>query len=549
MSEFEKNLTPEEPTREAPQAQGLSDIEAFASSATREVAKPAKKHRRLSVLIAALAAVAVLAGAVCALPALFPAEEPEPEVELPDTSVTLLDKELDADGKKIEYPVKSVRVTTALDDYTLSLGEDHTWGLQGEENLPLNTTAVENFVESLLYVKAQDTIAEGVVDFGEYGLNNPALTLHVVYADMAAVTMEFASLAVGNGYYLRVNGDHRVYLTDGTLAKEAMKQPEAYVSLSVVTAPSVNKEDANGTVMIKELSLTGTLRNNVITTIRPKEEADGKEFENTSHLLTAPYKMATDSTVTTAVFAVTDISAQEAVVLHPNAAQLKEYGLDEPQSVAKIELGVFTSTAGADGTITSSGYYNEQLHIVKLGKKTADGTGYYAMADARDVIYRINADQVPWADKTYHDFANQYLFLRNLTSLKSITCTVGEKEYDFTFKHNPEGDTLDDELTVTMNGETLRTHEFRVLYQVLMTLYRTGDAPAEPQGEPMLTVRVSSLDEKLADRVIDIYAHSGSVCIARAETGDTYKMTASRVLDAIEQIENYVSGGDVINRF
>lgn len=549
MSEFEKNQLPEEPSREAPKAQGLSDIEAFAAAATREVAKPPHKRRRLTVLVGAVAAVAVLTGAVFALPALFPEPEPEPEPDVPDTSVVLLDKELDADGKAIEDPVKSVRVTTALDDYTLSLGEDNTWELQGEEDLPLNTTAVESLVESLVYVQAQDTVADGVVDFGEYGLNTPALSLHTVYADMTAVTLDLASLAVGNGYYLRMNGGDEVYLVDSSLATEAMKQPEAYVSLSVVAAPSVNAEDANGTVMIKELSLTGSLRDNVITTVRPKEEADGAEYENTSYLLTAPYKMATDSTVTTPVFAVTDITAEEAVVLHPNAAQLAEYGLDAPQSVAKIELGVFTSTTNDAGEITSSGYYNEQVHLVKLGKKTADGAAYYAMADTRDVIYRVSTEYLPWADKTYHDFANQYLFLRNLTSLKSITCTVNGAEYAFEFTHNPEGETLDDELTVTMNGETLRTHEFRVLYQVLMTLYRTGAAPAEPQGEPMLTVRVSSLDEKLADRVIDIYAHSGSVCIARTETGDTYKMTASRVLDAIEQIENYVSGEDVINRF
>ncbi|MBE6757847.1 MAG: DUF4340 domain-containing protein [Ruminococcaceae bacterium] len=549
MSEIEKNLPPEEPMRAAPQAQGLSDIEAFASAATRAVEKPRRKHRRAAVLLSAAAAVAVLAGAVFALPVLFPAEEPEPEPEQPDTAVTLLDKELDADGQAIENPVRSVRITTALDDYTLALNEDNVWKLQGEDDLPLNTTAVEGLVDELLFVQAQDTVAADVADMSTYGLDHPTLTVNAVYADGAAVTLKLASMAVGNGYYLRVNEENTVYLMDATLAQTAMKQPEAYVSLSVVEAPSVSKDDANGTVMVKELSLTGAVRDNVVTTIRPKEEADGPEYENTSYLLTAPYKQATDSETATKVFAVTSITAEEAVALHPNAAQLAEYGLDTPHSVAKIVLGVFTSTTNEEGEVTEAGYYNERVHLVKLGKKTADGTAYYAMADTRDVIYRIHAEQLPWADKTYHDFTNKYLFLRNLTSLQSITCTTGGKTYAFEFTHTPEGETLDDELTVKLNGETLRTHEFRVLYQVLMTLYRTGAAPAEPQGEPMLTVRVSSLDEKLADRVIDIYAHSGSVCIARTETGDTYKMTASRVIDAIEQIENYVSGDDVINRF
>lgn len=549
MSELDKNLSPEEPTREAPQAQGLSDIEAFASAATREVKKPHRKHRRAAVLVSAIAAVAVLAGAAFALPLLFPAVEPEPEPDLPDTSVTLLDKELDADGKAIENPVRSVQITTALDNYTLALDKDNVWKLQGEDDLPLNATAVEGLVEALVFVQAQDTVAADVADMSEYGLDHPAVTVSAVYADGAAVTLKLASMAVGNGYYLCINDETKVYLMDSSLAQAAMKQPEAYVSLSVVEAPSVNSEDANGTVMMKELSLTGAVRDNVVTTVRPKEDTDGAQYENTSHLLVAPYTQATDSEVTSKVFAVTSIAAEEAVMLHPNAAQLQEYGLETPQSVAKIVLGVFTTTTNEAGEVTESGYYNERVHLVKLGKKTADGTAYYAMADTRDVIYRISTDYLPWAEKTYHDFANQYLFLRKLTSLRSITCTVNGQEYAFAFTHKPDGETLDDELIVTRNGETLRTHEFRVLYQVLMTLYRTGAAPAEPQGEPLLTVRISSLDETLADRVIDIYAHSGSVCIARTETGDTYKMTASRVLDAIEQIENYVNGDDVINRF
>lgn len=552
MSEFDKNLPPEaeEPHRDGPQAQGLEEILAFAASDTRTVKpKRAAKSRGLIVLISAALAVAVLVGAVFGLPLLFPEQAPPDEPEPPDTSVVLWDKQLDANGQKIEYPVKSVQITTKLHDYTLALNEERVWELQGEADLPLNVSAVETLVDALLYVDAEDTVATAVTDVSEYGLESPTVAMNVTFADGETFKMDFASMAVGNHYYLQLNDEDTVYLSDGSLAQMALQRPETYVGLVAVASPSVSPEDENGTVMIQELSLTGSIRDNVITTIRPKEEADGPDFENTNYVMTAPYRQATDSTVTTEVFAVTEILAEEAVVLHPTEAQLKEYGLDDPQSVAKIDLSVFTSTTDATGAITESGYYNTQTHLVKLGKKTADGTAYYAMADARDVIYRISVDYLPWAEKTYHDFANQYLFLRNLVTLKSITCTANGNTYAFQFTHNPEGETLDDELTVTMNGKTLRTHEFRVLYQVLMTLYRTGAAPAEPQGEPILSVRVSSLDSKLTDRTVDIYAHGGSVCIARTETGDTYKMTASRVLDAIEQIENYVNGRDVINRF
>ncbi len=544
----------DEPHREGPAAQGLTDIEAFASADTREIKAAApRRHRRAVTLVAVFAAVAVLLGGTWALAKFLPTQEAPVPTPMPDTTVTVLDKTLNEDGSVNKTPIKSIQIDSLLNDYTLTLGEDKVWKLNDEKDLPLNTAAIDTLVRTFSSVVAQDTVLspeiESTASMDEFGFDKPSLTATVTYADNVTVVFEFASLAVGNYYYLRVDRGDTVYLTDGEIATTAMAKPETYVSLQVINAPSINPEDENGSVVLKQLSLTGPVRDNMITTLRPKEPEDGTQFENTSYIITAPYLIATDSTVSNEVFAITSVAANEAVILHPTDQQLAEYGLDNPLSVGHIQLSVLTTATDAAGEITSSGFYNTQDHIVRLGKKTSDGSAYYAMVDALDVIYLIQGDQVPWAEKTYHDFANQYLFLQKLTSLKSITCTVEGEEYRFEFTHTPEGETLDDELTVTLNGQKMRTHEFRVLYQVLLTLYRTGAAPAAPQGDPLLSVRVASLDDKVADNVIDIYEYSGSVCIARTETGDTYKMTASRVLDAIQQIHNYINGDDVINRF
>lgn len=544
-----------EPTRDAPEAQGMADIAAFASSAIREVSGRApRRHGRLTSLVAALAAVAVLVGGTWALLKFLPPKEEPPVTNEPtDTTVTVLSKSMGENGAVLEHPIKSIQIDSLLNDYTLSLSEDKVWVLNDEKNLPLSALAIKSLVNAFTEVVAQDTVlspdTESDTSVADFGFDDPSVTATVTYADDVTVVFEMASLAVGNHYYLRLDRGETVYLTDSSMADLAMANPETYINLEVVVPPTVNPEDPNGTVIVKQLSLTGPVRNNVITTIRPKEPEDGREFENTSYVITAPYLLPTDSDTVTTVFAVTGIMASEAVALHPTAEQLAQYGLDEPRSVAHIQLSVFTSTTDAAGDVTETGYYNTMSHIIRLGKKTADGGSYYALVDALDVIFLISEEQVPWAEKTYHDFANRYLFLRNLTSLKSLACTVNGTEYVFRFAHHPEGETLDDQLTVTLNGEKLRTHEFRVLFQVLLTLYRTGDAPAAPQGDPLLTVRVSSTDAAVKDAVINIYEHSGSVCIARTETGDTYKMTASRVLDAIDQIHHYINGEDVINRF
>ena len=555
IAEIAEEVTADEPHRDAPEAQGLSDIEAFAAGATREVKAAApRRHRRLTAVLATFAAVALLVGGTVALVKFLPTEEETPPATTtPDTSVTVLDKTLKEDGSLNDAPIKSIAIDSLLNDYTIAMNEDKAWQLNGEETLPLNAAAVKTLVSAFSSVVATDTVLSSedatTTAIAEFGFDTPTVTATVTYFDDVTVVFEFASLAVGDHYYLRMDHGDTVYLTDGTVASTALASPEIYATLDVITAPTISSEDENGTVIMNELSLTGPVRDNVITTIRPKEPKDGAQFENTSYVITAPHLIATDSAVSTEVFAITSVSATEAVVLHPGEEQLAEYGLDAPRSVAHIQLTVMTTATDSAGEITETGYYNTQDHIVRLGKKTADGQAYYALVDALDVIYLIDAEQVPWAEKTYHDFANQYLFLQKLASLSSITCTVEGTEYHFAFTHIPEGETLDDQLTVTLNGQKLRTHEFRVLYQVLVTLYRTGTAPAEPQGDPLLTVRIDSLDETIADNVISIYEYSGSVCIARTETGDTYKMTASRVLDAIDQIYNYINGDDVINRF
>lgn len=539
--------------REAPEATGKDAIAAFAAQTPvgangKKRRRAGKKARRWPVLVASLAAVAVLAGVAALFIFVFTPPEDEPEPEYPDTSVVLVDKGLGEDGKELEKPVKSIHVSSRLDEYTIKLNDDGILALVDEADLPTNSTNVDALVDALVYVEAEDTIVtDATADvIAEYGLDNPTATVEVTFADDSTVKLELAALAVGDHYYLRLNGGNTIYLVDSVLPTEVMQTAEAFIGFAMITAPAVGSADTNGSVVMKELSLTGRVRNKQITTLRRREEAD-KEYENSAYLLTEPYVSDTDSTVVTSITGTTSVIANDVIALHPTEAQLEEYGLKDPYSVAKIVLAVYTYTTDDNGEVASEGYYNETNHLLILGNKDEDGN-YYAMADAMDVVFLVEPNSVPWAEKTYQDLANQYLFLRNLNTLSSITCTT-DKAYKFQFEHFPEEEDLDEQLRVTMDGKQYDTDQFRELYKVLMTLYRTGAAPAEPEGEPLLTVRVEPIDPSFTVKEISIYNYSGSVYIARAENGDTYKVTASRVDDAIAQLNNYLNGENVINRF
>lgn len=546
--------------REAPQALGQADIDAFAArtpvgasgkgrKAARASGKKPGKKRRLRNLVLAIAGVAVLAGAAIVLPrVLAPAEEEPDEPETPDTSVELIDKSLDANGEERASPVKRAHVRSLLGDYTLAMTADGVLKLENAADLGVNSTSVQTLVDAVVSVTAEDTIATGVTAFADYGLDNPTVTVEVTYDDDTTARMELASLAVGSRYYLRLDGGDTVYLVGADLPNAVLQKPEEFVGLGMIALPSVDANDANGTAVLKEITLTGTVRDNELMTIRRKLQSDSGAFANSSYLLTEPYLADTNSTVVTDVFGVTEVYAAAVEKLYPTEAQLEEYGLATPYSTAKLVLAAYSATTDEDGNLLTERYYNETTHMLRLGKKTEDGE-YYAMVDFLDVVFLVDADSVPWAELSYHDFANQYLFLRNLDSLSSITCTLDGATHTFSFRHFPDEKDLDKKLVVTVDGQEYPTDEFRELYKVLMTLYRTGAAPAEPTGEPLLTVRVTSTDESYDDREVSIYSYSGSVYIARAENGDTYKMTASRVDDAMQQIRNYLNGDKVVNRY
>lgn len=528
------------------QAQGQADIDAFAAQEPVGAVRPRRSPRRAAVWIAVLAAVVILGVAAFLLIRFLPKEEESGGEDLPDTSVTLVDKQTDADGKEWD-PVRRVHIASRIDEFTLAMGEDGVLRLEGEDALPVNNSSVEDLVEELACIVAEDTVATDA-DMAQYGLDLPAATVEVTYADDTTMTFEMASLAVGSHYYLRMGDENTVYLVDESLPREVMQQAEAFIGYTVIAAPAPNSEDENGTAVMKELSLTGAVRDNVITTVRRKEATDSAEFTNSGHLITAPYLMDTDTTVATNVFSVTGITASEVVKLHPTDDEKAEYGLDKPSSIAKIVLAVYTTEQDGDGNVVSAGYYNTVTHGVFLGKKNEDGN-WYAMADTMDVVYLLEPEEVPWAQMTYQDFATQYLFLRNLTDLSQIACTVEGKTYAFCFERFPEAEELDDRLKVTLDGKQYPTDDFRTLYQVLMTICRTGKAPAAPSGEPLLTVRVTPSDSTYAVKEVAIYPYSGSVYIARGENGDTYKVTASVVDDAIAQIKNYLNGDPVVNKW
>ena len=505
-----------------------------------------------------------------------------------DTSVSLLDKSKDADGKNVENPVKKAVVKTGDEEYTVAPNKDGQLTVQAYQDLPVNTTAIDSLVQTLATITATRKItddpdlltgesaaaqqqasdsssAAAVGGDAAFGLDKPLSTVTVTYHDDTIAVFELGNLEpMETGYYFRESGKRPVYLVDTTFAGTLQLKSTAYIGTTLYAGPTVKEGDSSGQVVVRDLDLTGSIRKDQpVSIVLTSQTADAEKYQYSSHLITKPYKrtVSASTDMTTLFSSFSSLTAGEALVPHPTKADLTKYGFGDPLSVAVFRLAVSTtksSLAAANNSSSSAGtssgtsedddkevIYGTEEHTVTIGGKNDDGN-YYVMVNGIDVIYLVSSAGLSWAEVRYNDLVNPGMFLESIDNIDSIAFTIDGKTTTFKLEHVEGYESgSDEELNITAGGKKYSTSEFRGLYQVLMGLQRYGDADAKPTGSPALIIDVVPIKGK-ADRVTaSLYKTSASSYTCVHADGDSYKVRGSTIENVVRQFENYLAGKPV----
>lgn len=509
--------------------------------------------KRIRTLLVAVVALVVLGGGLAAL-LMLGGEEDDPSTSSsvpsePDTSATLISKLQRQDGTEVTDPVKTFHIKTLFEEFTISQGEDGILSLEDCRDLPRNPYEIQALTDELAVIAATKTISKTGEDINldEFGFDRPQAKVSVTYYDDTEFQFELAPLPLGNaGYYLRVPETGAVYVVEAEWGSIVTREKKTYIGLELFHSPTVHQEDADGVPVLKRLQLTGSVRKNQQIDLHMKDPSDSVQFENSNYIITKPYHVDANMENHPQIQQALSLTADEVVILRPTEEQKKEYLLDRDNaySVGAITTAIYTVEKDERDNVTNYGYYNETTHLVLLGKKNQDGQ-YYAMVDAYDCIYLLSPDAVPWAEKQYSDLVSPFTFLSKIVNVDNVTVTLHGEEIVFKLTHHPDAPKLEQQMEVFVGDKQYDSEDFRTLYQVLMTITRTGEAPAEPTGEPVLIIKVTPNDPAYRVNEIAIYKHSVNLYICRSNTGDTYKVTATVVEHAIKQIENYLAGRPV----
>ncbi len=504
-----------------------------------------KRTRSLLYAVIALAAVGVLlVGLLLLLPPLTEDSDDENPV---DESVVLLDKT--ADGN---VTLSSAVISLSDASHTISRTEDDLYTLKGYEDLPLDQAVFETVAESLLNITATRLVVENPQTPADFGLGkaDSGITVSVSYSDDTTFSFEIGDLAPSEeGYYFREAGKTAIYLMDTTFCQVLAYQPVQYLVRMPIVAPTA--ENSTDTVVIRDVTLSGTVRSEpIFFQIAEKPENEEENMVLSGYAIQKPHFHAVDSNSPLITYTnFTLLSALDVVALRPTASDLSAYGLSNPYSVCTLNLSLqrTTETEIADGEVQSEiSYHSTFKYTIKLGKTDKDGNYYgvvYQQNTMIPLVYRFEPSAVAdWVDAQYEDIADNMLYFQYITNLDSVTIVDDGDTKTFTLKHFPGEEDSDNALTVTANGKTYSTPDFRTLYESLLSLYRAGQTNENPIGTPILTLEFTPMKQHGNPTRIRIYEYTAGHCIAVHNSGEKHLIAARDVQNVQNLYHKFIAG-------
>ncbi|MBR5540548.1 MAG: DUF4340 domain-containing protein [Clostridia bacterium] len=504
-----------------------------------------KRTRSLLFAVVALAVVGVLLiGLLLLLPA--PEENPDDDTTV-DESVVLFDKSDDSD-----VVLSSVDIAFGDTAHTISITDDELYTVKGYEDLPLDQAVLAEVADSLLTITASRLVLESPenpADFG-FGKADSSITVSASYSDKSAFSFEIGDLSPSQeGYYLRESGKDAVYLMDTAFCQTMAYETNEYINHMPITAPSA--QESTDSVVVRDATLTGTVRpQTIFFQITEQPEEDEENMVISGYAIQKPYFHAVDSNSQLISYSTfTSLTATGVAKLRPTATDLNTYGLSKPYSVCTVNLSLqrTTETEGDNGEIkTQISYHSTFQYTIKLGNTDKDGNYYgvvYAEKTLIPVVYLFAPSAVSsWVDAQYEDVADDMLYFQYITNLTSIGITNNGEAKTFVLEHFPDEEDSDKSLTVTADGTTYSTADFRTLYASLLSLYRVGATDETPTGTPVLTLTFTPMKQHGDAVRIDIYGYNAGYYLAVHNSGEKHLVSAREVQNIQSVYEKILAG-------
>lgn len=273
-----------------------------------------------------------------------------------------------------------------------SSAAEPTFTVQGLSGVPIDTSAAAQTVEDGFSLTAEKNFGK-VENLDEYGLKDPQASVEVRFRDGSVYSYRIGDpdAADSSSRYMCPEGSDNVYVvkTDAGL----LEGKNYFVSKNVLSLSPSNGQDS-----FTKIALSGK---NYPQSVVMEKKASAQEITSPVH---APVDAEKFSALASALQSLTATSVE---AMEPNAAALKQYGLDAPAAAVSFTV---------DG----------KNYKLKLGAQK--DSGFYAMLDGVGVVYLVPGSGVEsWAQADVFALRSKTLLTPGLTAVKQITVTQGSE--------------------------------------------------------------------------------------------------------------------------
>jgi hypothetical protein len=243
-------------------------------------------------------------------------------------------------------------------------------------------------VSELMNLSAQSIVNENATNLAQYGLKDPE-TITAFMKDGKAYTVEVGNqLPSGNGTYLKLKGENKVYNTNSetgnilTISRSSIWNYLLY-NLSI--------EEISGVTLEKD--------GNVIFSAKKENES---KWDISSPVI-AEAKIEKINQILASIKAPT---ASELVEVDPK--NLNKYGLQNPKYTCQIETSVGKAK-------------------ILFGNEKIKGTLIYAKLENINEVFTISEKYIDFADTPIQDMANPYLYTPFIYDISKIVVNLNGK--------------------------------------------------------------------------------------------------------------------------
>ena len=492
-----------------------------------------KRYKRILVLAAVLVVVSLATFAMTRY------EEKQEQIQNSDAII-------------LEIPGDTVTALswefTSGDGLAFSRTEDG-WKYQEDEAFPVSEEKISDILANFESYGVT-FIIENVDDYGQYGLDEPEATLHLV--------TEEQSFDIKLGDFSRMDEQRYIDIGDGNVYLVS-SDPMDYLSSSL--SDMILHDDTPGFESVVDITFTGSEN---YTIVRTDGSSDTYAPEDDIYFVersgeTLPLDTAS---VRQYLNTVTSLDLLDYVTYNATEEELASYGLDEP--VLSVTVN-YTHTDDDGGTVPGTCVFHiseNPSERAAADAATAEGgtaetvTKYVRIGDSQIVYTLDKVDYAILSAASYNDLRHNDLFWGDFEIINRIDILLEGKAHTLFSELNGEeervwyyqdeetdaaaeetADTSEETEAAGETREKLDLYDFETALLALTAASFTEELPGEVE-EIGLTLHLDN--ENFPTVEIRLYRFDGSSCLAVVDGESVALVSRSSVVDLVEAVQAIV---------